>query len=393
MKIKHSVILLVVASAFLNIFFLSIFGISEAFASGERVRVACLDIVRNQGLTNGNHLSAQTGKLQSFRAHILREREKAYQAELSDRMSSFFVGREHDMILPVSLPDSHAFYLDSGADVFRLMLDFPGAENFHLLLAVDSAGDIRPDLVRSIKKRLETISTSVAVEGNGSWNNLFGFQAPTQLVLRLDFDFPDEALRQTRRIWIHPFDQKSIRQVKQDLLKNPSFRGPWLGFIGNGLINMSGRGSRIKEIENGILDRRILDRLSPRGWYVGVENVRALGVELSRGLLTSDSEKEVITDVLESLGADSTVQSADRDFEVKVDPRASFFPSQQHPKVRQPMHAKWAEIAILIRSLQTVSDINLSVARVSKVILDSRIPVNALIGVGGSENYSSVVAE
>lgn len=392
MKIRCSVILLVVASGFFDNSYLSKVGTGKSLASGERGRVACLDLVRDPASTIGNPLSAQERDSQSFRAHIFREREKTYQTELPDRMSSFFGGREHDMILPVSLPDSHAFYLDSGADVFRLMLDFPGAENFHLLLAVDSAGDIRPDLVRSIKRILETISTSVAVEGNGSWNDLIGLQAPTQLVLNLEFDFPDEALRQTRRIWIHPFDPKSIRQVKQDLLENLSFRGPWLGFIGNGLINMSGRGRRIEEIENGILDRRILDRLSPRGWYVGVENVRALGVELSRGLLTSDSEKEVITDVLESLGADSTVQSADRAFEVKVDPRASFFPSQQHPKVRQPTLHAWAEIAILIRSLQTVSDINLSVARVSKVILDSRIPVNTLIGAGGSENYSSVVA-
>jgi hypothetical protein len=126
MKIRHSVILLVVASAFFDIFILSIFGIGEAFASGERVRVACLDMVRNQALTNENHLSAQERDLQSLRAHILLARERAYKAELPDRMSSFSGGSEHDVIVPVSLPDSHAFYLDSGTDVFRLMLDFPG---------------------------------------------------------------------------------------------------------------------------------------------------------------------------------------------------------------------------------------------------------------------------
>jgi hypothetical protein len=136
---------------------------------------------------------------------------------------------------------------------------------------------------------------------------------------------------------------------------------------------------------------RILDRLWPQGWYVGVEDVRAFGVELSRGLLTSDSEKEVITDVLESLGADSTAPSTDKAFDVKVDPKARFFPSLR-PRVRQAKHEKWAEIAILIRRLQTVSDKNLSAARVAKVVLDSRIPVNTLIGVGGSESYSSVVA-
>lgn len=385
MNIRYAAILLIVVFGFFDNLFLSILGIDgKAFAAGEKVRVACLDLVRKRGSTTGNLHIPRLSDLQIFRMHIIRAREKAYRAELTDRIGSFFGGNEHDMIVPVSVPDSHAFYFDSGVDVFRLMADFPGAENYHLLLAVDSGQDMAPRLVRSMKMRLEAMATSVEVERNGSWERPFVFQTPTPLVLKLVFDFPNESLNQTRRIWIHPFDP-SRRPLFNDLLNDDSFRGPWVGFIGNGLINMNPR-EKAKEIQN-----RILDRLSPEGWYISVEDVRAFGVELSKGLLTTDSEREVITDVLESLGADSTVQSADRAFEVKVDPKASFFPNR-HPKVRKAKSAKWAEFAVLVRKPQAVSNRSLSEVRVAKLILNSRIPVNALAGVGGSEDFSSVVA-
>lgn len=385
MKIRYAAILLIVIFGFFDNFFLSILGVDgKAFAAAERVRVACLDLVRQRGTTTGNLHSPRESDLQIFRRHIFRAREKAYQAEISDRIGSFFGGNEHDMIVPISVPDSHAFYLDSGTDVFRLMLDFPGAENYHLLLAVDSGQDMDQRLVQSIKMRLETMATSIEVERNGSWERSFGFHASNPLILKVVFDFPSESLGQTKRVWIHPFDPNR-RPLLNDLFDDDSFRGPWVGFIGNGLINMNPR-DKTRGLTN-----RILERLSPDGWYIGVEDVRAFGVELSKGLLTTDSEREVIIDVLESLGADSTTQSADRAFEVKVDPKASFLPSR-HPKVRKARSAKWAEFTVLIRKPQAVSNRSLSEARVAKLILNSRTPVNALAGVGGSENFSFVVA-
>ncbi|MBK7845718.1 MAG: hypothetical protein IPJ71_18945 [Bdellovibrionales bacterium] len=385
MKTRYAAILLILVFGFFGKFFLSILGIDgKAFAGGESVRSACLDFVRQRGPTNEKLHSERESDLQIFRNHIFRAREKAYQAEFPDRIGSFFGGNEHDMIVPVSVPDSHAFYFDSGADVFRLMLDFPGAENYHLLLAVDSGQDMDQRLVQSIKMRLETMATSIEVERNGSWERLFGFHASNPLILKVVFDFSSESLGQTKRVWIHPFDPNR-RPLLNDLFDDDSFRGPWVGFIGNGLINMNPR-DKTRGLTN-----RILERLSPDGWYIGVEDVRAFGVELSKGLLTTDSEREVITDVLESLGADSIVQSADRAFEVKVDTKANFFPNW-HPKVRKAKSAKWAEFAVLVRKPQAVSNRTLSEVRVAKLILNSRIPGNALAGVGGSEKFSSVVA-
>src|SRR3989338_9062241 len=120
-----------------------------------------LILVSHPALTCEEILASEedfTARIEDFRKE-LRGINDTYQAEYPNRAISMLRGIEHQ-VLPIvnEGPRSHAIYFASGADIFRLVYDFPLVKHYHLVDLMTGWGRSPREVIVEILHRLKYFS-------------------------------------------------------------------------------------------------------------------------------------------------------------------------------------------------------------------------------------------
>lgn len=204
---------------------------------------------------------------------------RRYAAEFPSEAFSMFRGVEYREINPVSFSKSNALYIASGPDIFRPMVDFPGAENYHLLDLLNGGwGQGYLHVLYSIKHRLERLASSFTIEDMGFVKDQLEFRAEdflrvagsdwlrdlgsrvtgrSPLIIRAEFRVPGAKNLIKKRIFLHRADRSSSQHM-QAILSEHLMGGPLLGVLEAGITGVPGANDM----------NAILDRLEPNAWYV-----------------------------------------------------------------------------------------------------------------------------
>lgn len=236
---------------------------------------------------------------------------RRYAAEFPSEAFSMFRGVEYREINPISLPKSNALYIASGPDIFRPMVDFPGAENYHLLdLLRGGWGQGYLHVLYSIKHRLERLASSFTIEDMGFVKDQLEFRAEdfvqisgadwlknlesrvtgrSPLIIRAEFHVPGIKSVIVKRIFVHRADRSSSQHM-QAILREYLMAGPLLGVLEAGITGVPGANDM----------NAILDQLEPNAWYFhemredefsggGIQN---LSLEINKYLNREDLDLE-----------------------------------------------------------------------------------------------------
>lgn len=204
---------------------------------------------------------------------------EAYRREFPGRGASTLQGPFVPEIIQIrGRKATHAFYIASGADIYRPLFLYPSADNIHLLDIWTGWGKSIIETVYTVKHRLEKLGFYVAVEKLGfvgklpSWNPKAFFYTsgieffhnnyepilsaddPTILKVRMEVEGITGTVE--KRFWLHRFDRDSSADFDQLLASIPE-NETLVGVLQAGLT-----GTASAEDLN-----KILNRLADGAWY------------------------------------------------------------------------------------------------------------------------------
>ncbi len=244
------------------------------------ISFSALFLVQDSFASCGDVLASRLSnkEMGQFRGFVMAG-SRQYAAEFPSEAFSMFRGIEYRDIDPISLPKSNALYIGSGPDIFRPMVDFPGAENYHLLdLLKGGWGQGYLHVLYSIKHRLERLASSFTIEDMGFVKDQLEFRAEdflqisgadwlenlesritgrSPLIVRAEFRVPGIKSVIVKRIFVHRADRSSSQHM-QAILSEHLVEGPLLGVLEAGITGIPGA----KDLN------AILDQLEPNAWYI-----------------------------------------------------------------------------------------------------------------------------
>jgi hypothetical protein len=272
--------------------------------------VICLPCLANDTcLPILNQAKDLNGRSQLIR-ELIREASSRYGSQFPKQAGSLLRGNEWMIIRPIDLPSSHALYIASGADIYRVVADFPLANNYHLLDVWTQWGYSKEYAVFSVKHRLEELG-SVQVEELGFLENelksnsdLFSKGSARQYfemreksvgdpkanlpaVLKVLIEFGNKKI--VKRFFLHPFDWSQSNNYDRILAAIPA-NEPLVGVLQAGITGSPYGRDLIK----------LLKRLAPNAWYVKEVG----GTEFEEPLAKIRTGKKMVKEVFEKFLAD-----------------------------------------------------------------------------------------
>lgn len=217
-------------------------------------------------------------EMRQLRAWLIRQGRR-YAAK--DLVISKLRGNEYRNLEPRTATNSHVFYIGSGADVWRPVLDFPAVENYHLLDTWTGWGKSPLFALFSVKERLEWLSDTVEVESGGfleamaassspldfltvpgkAWLATFAqthFPSSEPIVLKVRFRLgADQTREYVKRFHLHRFDYSRSEDFDALLGSVPKQESL------EGILQAGLSGTPL-----AVDLRKLLDRLAPESWYV-----------------------------------------------------------------------------------------------------------------------------
>lgn len=239
-----------------------------------------LFLAQNSFASCGNAVAGRLSneEMGQFRGFVMAG-SRRYAHSFPYRDTSMFRGNEYKAINPVSLPNANALYIASGPDIYRPMVDFPGAENYHLIDLLNGGwGRGYLHVLYSIKHRLERLAFSFKIEEMGFVKDQLEFQAEdflqisgsdwlrnsetlitgrSPLIIRAEFRVPGMKSLVVKRIFVHRADRSSYQHMKA-ILGQYIAGGPLVGVLEAG----------IQGVPDASIMNDILTQLAPKAWYV-----------------------------------------------------------------------------------------------------------------------------